>query len=820
MVTIAQLESWQPDTLATIADDLNTHRGTLVDLNDEVRDARPPSSWVGADSFYAEEKHDQLAADIVDDVAEIAAVINALDTAEPLIRTAKEDLAAALSSASGWGFEVDRQSGRITDNNTYTNRMFAEEARMARTDIATDIGRALQVAADADADLAGALNRAEQHQVDVSGDLSGLGLDDELRGRSPEEVAEYLLDHPERAPEILPILSDEEKQALGEGLAERTREAMDYDQGLQYDPERAEQYLATLNAQMDAFGLDPVVSTAFLEDLGPAGLLEFNAFVPTLQLDDNFPDGYDDDRPMHDGLATQMGALQRNLGEMLDAGTAGLTGDGQPATDSHVSSEWVQQLVAQGDDRIMMHGLTNHYGTHQMYGYQLMAPLLHSVDNGYLLNEVGDGMLTFETTYEREHGVTPWSMPMYDEDGRVVGGRTDGAQWSDGLDGLRLDWTQGTGEDDPAGFDPMGALLDGLSNNPQAARDFFTGDPVSVEFWHGDDPGDDSRMHEISRVDYLLTDREWMPDHASWSQVHNQEAEGPSNIGYLGDSLRSATMEAPPDEATRHQIGDILDEMVHSVATDEQARGHDNRLFGDDDTTDFAHTDIIDPALRDDLGQIFAYHSETMHETFVGGDNDNIGPYGTSFDEGEFRLFLSDLGKDPDANEYLRVAEYEEAVRQLKGELSDQRTPTDAVNTHMDALGQILGATDYGAAVSDIAASEDSDSDHNQTTSNRADFARDIVGLIPTGKSSIVGFGFDALTGGLIDAWEESNQVDHSGDRDYDSQTYLNGRRLMAESLAEETLLSLGYTQEQANAAAATGGQAYTSGVSQSRGAR
>src|SRR5690606_26293370 len=137
----------------------------------------------------------------------------------------------------------------------------------------------------------------------------------------------------------------------------------------------------------------------------------------------------------------------RNLGLLLDASTEGLTEDGQSGTDEHVSAAWLRQLLARGDDLVDLPGLSNHYTTHQVYGYQLLAPMLHNVDNSYLLNEVGDGMLDFETAFHREHGQSPWTMPVYDEDGRLIGGRPDGGQWTEHLDGLRLDWTQGTGED-------------------------------------------------------------------------------------------------------------------------------------------------------------------------------------------------------------------------------------------------------------------------------------------------------------------------------------------------------------------------------------
>ncbi|WP_110208831.1 DUF6571 family protein [Nocardioides daejeonensis] len=819
-VTLATLLSWKPGELTTISDQLHLDRKGLVDLEDELEAGEPPSGWIGSDHYFAQKRHTTLTTDLVDYVAEIATVIGALDTAAEEIGSAKTSLENAITGAEQAGFSVDRETGTITDTEAATTDTADAVARQkARNTYVTLINNALQAAADADADLTAVLKTANQGDIDVSGTLQDQGVMNDLRGKTPEEQAAYLLDHPELGRSLLSTLPVEVRQEIGEQLADLAEGDPLVDTPFPTEEERAEA-LATLSEQISAYGSDPVVATSFMDKVGPDGLVDLAARIPGYGLDTN----YEDDQhqtTIDPELGRQMGQLQRNLGLLLDASTEGLTEDGQSGTDEHVSAAWLRQLLARGDDLVDLPGLSNHYATHQVYGYQLLAPMLHNVDNSYLLNEVGDGMLDFETAFHREHGQSPWTMPVYDEDGRLIGGRPDGGQWTEHLDGLRLDWTQGTGEDDPAGFDPMGALMDGLDNNPAAAREFLTGPDVRIQEFEGDRYGADGHEADRSRIDYLLTDRQWDDDHVSHSRLHHEDDEhpGPSNRGALGDLLKTATMTDDPDPATREQVGTILDEIVRSTTTDEQARGHDNLVLGDDDQSDYKHIDVVDPSLRDDLGSIFAYHSETVHETFLGGDNADVGPYSTSFDEGQLRTLLTDLGKDPDANEYLRVAGYEEAIRQLRGDLDGSTAPHDAVTAHMDALGNLLGATDHGATLADITASEDSDAEHNDTTTERAELAKKIVGLVPTGSNPIVGLGFDSATGGLIDAWEREHQVDHSGDRAYDSQTYLNSRRLMAESLAEQVLLDLGYTPEQAQAAAAQAGLSYTSGVSASRGA-
>src|SRR3546814_11214027 len=96
-------------------------------------------------------------------------------------------------------------------------------------------------------------------------------------------------------------------------------------------------------------------------------------------------------------MARQLGNLQTNLGETLSSATAGLTGDDQEGTRSRVSSEWVQQLREEGEKKYTLDGEYRDTRGNQVYGYQLLGPLLHSVDPHSLITQIVDGTHAFET---------------------------------------------------------------------------------------------------------------------------------------------------------------------------------------------------------------------------------------------------------------------------------------------------------------------------------------------------------------------------------------------------------------------------------------
>src|SRR3546814_15788397 len=98
-------------------------------------------------------------------------------------------------------------------------------------------------------------------------------------------------------------------------------------------------------------------------------------------------------------MARQLGNLQTNLGETLSSATAGLTGDDQEGTRSRVSSEWVQQLREEGEKKYTLDGEYRDTRGNQVYGYQLLGPLLPSGDSHSPPTESGAGMHAFAPTF-------------------------------------------------------------------------------------------------------------------------------------------------------------------------------------------------------------------------------------------------------------------------------------------------------------------------------------------------------------------------------------------------------------------------------------
>ena len=795
-VTYDQLQSWKPEQLDNAANDLNSARKKLQDQQDEMDAGKVPDTWIGQSATAAESRHRQLVAALNDIAAPLSQVINALDEASSTIKRAKDKAKSAHNTATSREWTVSFAGAQVKVEDPTPDEKDPDKDKGTMQQIVDDITDALREADTAQAELAGVLNSAKKDEYDGgTGSIGQASLPPELRGLSDDELYKKMLENPAEYDGYVDALSTEQQKELGQALADATSPITDPNNfslygadGRSIDPAK----LAKINAMFDAYGEHPVVSTAFLNDLGPDGLLNLNGWVSRLQSDDNFPD---DSNPYHNtmnpDLARQIGWLQENLGQTLDAGTEGVTASDIGAADNHVSAEWVAQLVAKGDEAVPVGWQGQDGGApYKAYGFQVMAPMLRSVDNGYLLNQVGDGMLDFETKFARENGGhSPWNFPIMDDDGRIVGGYTDrflsNGPDQNHMEGIRLDWTGGADQDDPAGFDPMGALLDGMSNNPDAARDFLDGPNV--------DMGDGS----VRRTDYLLTDRHWPYDEVSWQDrpIDQQENHGPTNSSALGDALKAATMDDTFDEGDRKQIGRLLDDIVTSTAQDDALHQDD-----DDKTTNPADVDAIRPELRGDLGQIFGYHSETLHESMSSTtitEGGKSGPFGTTYSEGDMRRFLLDLGKDPEAYETVRQAEYAEAQRQIIEDLKGHKDDAQVIaSQHAGGMGDILGALDYGANKADILDTLTKDGEHNDEVSQKAGVARFIAGQLPTDAASkaVPGLGWALDTGinSAIDSWEKANLHDHAGQTTYDMGELIEKRNEMAKSLIAETLQTQG----------------------------
>lgn len=265
MVSIDQLQSWNPDQLGRVADELHTRRGALTDLAGEVTAGRPPASWVGGASVYAEQDHDDLARRLTDQVAELNMVISSIDTASGAVRSAKDMLEDALARASSNGCTVS-PDGRVESTRTYDDEDERADAQRVVDEIAQAITDALTAATDADNELAAGLRSAHNEDVHASGGLGDQTLPDALRGLTTDEQVEYLLDHPDLADVMIPSLPDALKDDLGRGLSDLVdSEVNDRD-----DPVDAEE-AARLSAVLDAYGGDSGIARSMFDDLGADG---------------------------------------------------------------------------------------------------------------------------------------------------------------------------------------------------------------------------------------------------------------------------------------------------------------------------------------------------------------------------------------------------------------------------------------------------------------------------------------------------------------------------------------------------------------------
>lgn len=268
MVTIDMLKSWNADQLGRVADELHSRRGALTDLADEVTAGRPPASWIGGASVYAEQDHDELANRLTDQVAELNMVISAIDTAGGAVRSAREALDDALARAAGNDCTVSGDGVVQSNRTTFDDEDERDDVQQVVDEIAEAIRDALTAAADADNELAASLRSAGSEDVDAGGTLGDQTLPDALRGLSTDEQVDYLLDHPDLAGVMIPNLPEALKDDLGRGLSDLVDSRVN-------DPEALidEDEAIRLSEIIDAYGGDPDVASSLFTDLGAGGTI-------------------------------------------------------------------------------------------------------------------------------------------------------------------------------------------------------------------------------------------------------------------------------------------------------------------------------------------------------------------------------------------------------------------------------------------------------------------------------------------------------------------------------------------------------------------
>lgn len=518
---IAQLQSWQPAQLAGVGDQLNATRRTLLDLQDEVDDGYPTPTWIGDAAAGAREAHRARRDELNDLVAEIAPVITAVDAAANTLIRAKADVESGQQTIAGHGWTIQNAGGGLTAFPPAGAEH--DEATQNAIDGALDlIADALTSADQADADLAAVLQSAQQNQYDGgSGSLVRAGLPDHLSNLGDTALIDYLLEHPDEGAQYVDQLSIAQQQALGIALADNA-EAFDLgDWELDDDfvgDAPGESELAALNEQLAAYGSNSVVATAALNQLGHDTFLEIqqNLLMP-------HGDGFDDPT-----TPATVGEAQHQFGLLLGAGTSNTTA-GSAGDDQSVSDDWVDSLISTAEST----DYQINWNDDRVSGLQLLGISAGNPGHGgYFLNQLGNAVERYEANPPEygayQGGWHPAGLHSAPID--LTAYRNGDLSWDDLYSG-EVD------PDTPTGYDPMAGVFEGLSDNPDAAREFLLGD------FQGAQPEDGAVE---SRVDYYLNDRQW-----DLSEVGsgNASANGVDNFGdaLVVASTQGVTAEIPPD---------------------------------------------------------------------------------------------------------------------------------------------------------------------------------------------------------------------------------------------------------------------------------
>ncbi|MDI6097235.1 hypothetical protein QLQ12_01250 [Actinoplanes sp. NEAU-A12] len=546
-----------------------------------------------------------------------------------------------------------------------------------------------------------------------------------------------------------------------------------------YQPTAAE--LGELRDLIETYGKDKVFAHDVLSALGPKGLLELSGTLATYQLDR--PGRDTDDVLFSRDTADIVRDLQNGLGVMLatatteTGATTGLRGETYIPGAYELSSQWVTDLMTAGRSKMDIGDPSSPARfVEDVYGYQLLGPLLHSggYDAGFL-STVGGDIVDFEM-----------------EQGK------DSALWTEARgENLRLDWAQD--HDDnlaPAGYDPVNALMDALSRNGDATRDLLTG----VTHYTSDGP-DGGRL---PRLDYLLTDREWdatadVPGGPGWTAELMKNGDDYRNgaLDRFGIALERATTDTPGPDARR-----LVESIIFETSADEQARGYANREDSTKggETVEFAKNNLIRPELRDSMGNIVsAYIVDVNHNI---ADGRPVTDESINVNRTDLTRFLADIGKDEGAHQTVANAEAVYAAAKYDEILSGRQNPNDDINGNLRAMevvahnyGSVLGALDFGAAEAHHATSAELDEKHNTSVENRYRVVGPLAeGAVGAMTSKVPGLSdlTTAIVGDVMEDLEEGAKVDNHGRATYEVGTMLGAGRTTAVDLTEVALYNSG----------------------------
>ncbi|WBO63479.1 hypothetical protein [Streptomyces camelliae] len=421
-----------------------------------------------------------------------------------------------------------------------------------------------------------------------------------------------------------------------------------------------------LNAGLKKYHDDPLFSERFATDLGPEKTLSFWANVSDPAVT---PDLTRERRK-------QLGELQQNLGLTLATASQSDTG---------AMTEWKRHMIDIGDQPV--HGKRGN-----ILGFQVMSNLMRAGDyDDDFMKQYGKSLMETERKFTGDGKHAAWQRLGFDP---------------------YLNHMPGD-----SGWDPMSGYLKGLSNNPDAATDFFNDDFI---------PKDGDHKQAVSNFKYLFEDRHW--PHESNSDL----SRGESNDGRdnLAAALEAATTghpagELPTDDTPAHNPGQAkLFESIVSSISDDNERLTDHSYMSDSigqiaseylPDIDRATTDVHPPTDKADEDDQAAWDRIQKLYPVQGTP--------AELDHREISRFLFAVGQDPNGYAAVEVGQKNYMGKLLEYHLNPDLPEGQRPNHDLELTvreiarhsGQVSGTLAMGRneAVAGPADLKDKDFDHS-----------------------------------------------------------------------------------------------------------
>lgn len=503
MVTMAELESWQPKRLNEVADDLRRREGAAKDLQDELNGGRPPEGW--QDDFNsdgARQKHRALRDRMNDIAASISLLIAELEVAADHISTAKRMVELWKERAVDCDYTLSEPGGRIMVEEPAEG---ADDAKYTAQQVADGIGGALEKAARADAELARAFGKVERGEVDggtgsiaaaqSTGATSAMTVDEQIA-----YARRYHLD-----PDQIGMISDEAQTILAEEVV----------------------------ADIKSDGHDKIDETTVRLMTNLAAGEAFAHKLHTQVSPDEFGDAVEDlsDRayPIND-----IGRGGREIDDLYkgfvnSAGYALATytkAEGEYAPPAGYAEAYFREIIDKSnpENAAALTLLVRAGGAQTSFEPHFLSDV---TNKAYEWERSHDGEPVWSP---RDQGILDPNADVkaiYSPEGSITGYNTGRA--SDGLSNL----------------------LGGMKNSPDAAKLFFSEDNPYV-------PGQGDRIASASKMDYLLGGHE----NRTWDPPESDNGDGLGNalaaatVGEARDALGTSIADKMIDNIVRHSGDD------------------------------------------------------------------------------------------------------------------------------------------------------------------------------------------------------------------------------------------------------------------------